>query len=180
MMQIKNKTRFCRTCQLTLIPLFALLFSAFFNLQNAGAQDSQVNDKPAFHRLRITESDLGKEKPSDDLCSINAIRRFLAGQIRYPEAAAEAGQSGTVELYARINNQGLINEILELQPVRDYIDVSEIVISATAPAGKEITVSSRHSSLMAESRRVLMALPKCDIQEIFGQTLKFTFKFVLK
>ncbi len=180
MIRKKNKKKFCSTCQLNVITLFVLLFSAFLNLQDTGAQDSQVTDKPAFHQLRITESDQGQEKPADDLCSINAIRRFLAGQIRYPEAAAEAGQAGTVQLYARINNQGLVNEILELQPVRDYIEVNEIVISAAAPVGKEITVSSRHASLVAESRRVLMALPKCDIQEIFGQTLKFTFKFVLQ
>ena len=180
MRQKKTKKRSCSTGRLTLNPLFLLLFSVFLTLQGAGAQDSQVNENPAFHRLRITESDPGIEKTTDDLCSINAIRRFLAGKIRYPEAAAEAGQSGTVELYARVNNQGLINEILELQPVRDFIEVNEIVISAAAPVGKEITVSSRHASLVAESRRVLMALPRCDIQEIFGQTLKFTFKFVLQ
>lgn len=180
MRQKKNKKRSCTTGRLTLIPLFTLLFSVFLTLQGAGAQDGQVNENPALHRLRINESDPVIEKTTDDLCSINAIRRFLAGKIRYPEAAAEAGQSGTVELYARVNNQGLINEILELQPVRDYIEVNEIVISAAAPAGKEIIVSSRHASLVAESRRVLMALPRCDIQEIFGQTLKFTFKFVLQ
>ena len=180
MRQNKNKQESCNTWRLTLIPLFVLLCSVFLTLQEVAARYGQAADNPAFNRMRITEYNKGNEKTTDDLCSINAIRRYLAGKIKYPEAAAEAGQAGTVELYARINKHGLINEILELQPVRDYIEVNEIVISAALPVGTEITVSSRHASLVAESRRVLMALPRCDIQEIFDQTLKFTFKFVLQ
>ncbi len=120
------------------------------------------------------------ENNADDLCSINAIKRHLSRNIRYPQAAVEAGHYGTIELYARMNNEGRVNEVLELQPVRDYIDVDELVIVGYAPDGIETTESTRHSELIDESRRVIMSLPRCDIQEIFGQTLKFTFKFVLQ
>lgn len=116
----------------------------------------------------------------DDLCSINAIRRFLAQNITYPKAAAEEGQAGTVELYARISNNGRVNEILELQPVRDYIELDEIVVVTYAPEGIRICQSARHTALIEESRRAVMSMPRCDIQEIFGQTLKFTFRFVLQ
>ncbi|MFO7923895.1 MAG: hypothetical protein R6U58_09410 [Bacteroidales bacterium] len=162
-----------------LISFFLLLFTVIQSGQEVLAQGPSSTDSPVAG-MKIIQSDQGTVNTDDDLCSVNAIRRYLAEQISYPGDAVEAGHAGTVELYARINRQGNVNEILELQPVQDYVEVDKIVIAGYAPAGKEICESSRHSSLVAESRRVVMSLPKCDIQEIYGKTLKLTFRFVLQ
>ena len=132
--------------------------------------------------LKVPEisSGSGSTENQDDLCSVNAVRRFVMCQISYPEDAVKSGYEGTIELYVRINFEGRVGQILTLQPVTDYVEIEEIVVSAEAPEGIDPVESSRHESLLSESRRVIMALPKCDIQEIYGQTLKFTFKFVLK
>ncbi len=157
-----------------------ILLTSIFPANGIFAQQLRSADDNSVPSPVITETFQAEKQKADDLCSVNAIRRYLARNIRYPEAAAEAGHAGTIELYARINNEGRVNEVLELQPVRDYIDVDEIVIVGYAPDDIETTISTRHAELIAESRRVVISLPRCDIQEIFGQTLKFTFKFVLQ
>ncbi len=158
-----------------------ILFLAAFSLSAVDAQmtgEGPSQSVPGVAGSVI--SGVADTVSDDDLCSINAIRRFLAQNITYPVTATEEGQAGTVELYARISNNGRINEILELQPVLDYIELDEIVIVAYAPEGIRICQSARHTALIEESRRVVMSMPRCDIQEIFGQTLKFTFRFVLQ
>ncbi len=157
-----------------------VLITALFPAYDIYAQEVRAGVEDAVSPPVITEVFGTDKQQADDLCSVNAIRRYIARNIRYPADAAEAGHYGTIELYARINNEGRVNEVLELQPVRDYVDVDEIVIVGYAPDGIETTESTRHSELIAESRRVVMSLPRCDIQEIFGQTLKFTLKFVLQ
>ena len=167
--EIRNSL--CLISRALVIPVFTILLAVLLAGQNTNAQDSPVYEKPVVRE---------KENVTGDLCSISAVRRFLMNRAEYPDAALHAGKTGTIELYARINNEGRVNEILVLQPVRDYVEVDEIIITENAPAGKEITESTRHESLVAESRRALMELPKLDIQEIYGETLKITFKFVLR
>jgi hypothetical protein len=122
----------------------------------------------------------GQDRVVDDLCSINALRRHLASNVRYPDAAVKGSQWGTVELYVSFTSDGRVNQIQELTPVRDYIGIQAIEITESVPAGRELIESSRHESLLDESKRVIMSLPRCDIQEVFGKTLKFTFNFILK
>ncbi len=163
----------------SIIPVL-FIFLAVFITQETFAQNPSPGNNPAAPDLKNHETYPGNEGMADDLCSISAIQRYLARQVRYPGAAVQDGHSGIIELYARMNNEGRVNELLLLQPGRDYVEVGEIVVTENVPAGVTITESSRHESLIAESRRVIMSMPKCDINEIFGQTLKFTFKFELK
>lgn len=172
---IKNKTG--RITVLAVIPVFTLLLMAS-SVTYYGNLDPLVQEKPVVPGLNNVNT--GQESLSDDLSSINAVRRYLISQVSYPDEAVNEGHSGTVELFARINNEGRVNEILVLQPVRDFVDVEKIEVTDYAPAGQEITESSRHESLLTESKRVVMSLPKCDIDDLFGKTLKLTFRFVLK
>jgi hypothetical protein len=180
-MKHTTKNRTGRIAFLAAIPVLFLpmAFSGTYIVNN----DPLVQEKTVVPGLNafITENALSADGfLPDDLTSINAVRRYLISQISYPDEAVNEGHSGTVELFARINNEGSVNEILVLQPVRDFVDVEEIEVTDYAPAGKEITESSRHESLLTESKRVLMSLPNCDVEDLFGKTLKFTFKFVLK
>lgn len=157
-----------------------IIFLAVFITQEISAQNPSPGNNPATQDLKNHKAYSGDESMDDDLCSINAIQRYLARQVRYPGVAVQDGHTGIIELYARINNEGRVNELLTLQPGRDYLEVGEVVVTENVPAGITIEESSRHESLIAESRRVIMSMPQCDIQEIFGQTLKFRFKFELQ
>lgn len=174
--EIRNSL--CLMRRVSVIPVFTILLVVLLAGQNTNAQDSPVFKKSAVRGGGVIGAD--KQNVTGDLCSISALRRFLINRTEYPDVALNAGKTGTIELYARINNEGRVNEILVLQPGRDYVEVDEIIITEKAPAGKEITESTRHESLIAESRRAVMELPKLDIQEIFGESLKITFKFVLR
>ena len=178
MRQIENN-RILSIFTNSIIPAL-IIFCAVFISQETFAQNPSPGKNPAVPVMNNHESNNGNESMADDLCSINAIQRYLARQLRYPAAAVQDGHTGIIELYARINNEGRINELLLLQPGRDYVEVGEIVVTENVPPGVTIDDSSRHESLLAESRRGIMSMPKCDIQEIFGQTLKFTIKFELQ
>ena len=162
----------------TIIPVVILLFAAL-NTYETYAQVTPGNSVQKADSFFRSGSDHANENINDDLCSISAIRRYLAREVRYPESAVSDGHSGVIELYARMNNDGRVNEVLLLQPGRDYVEVGEIEVTGYAPPGITVNESSRHESLVAEGRRVILSLPRCDIQEIFGQTLKITFKFTL-
>ncbi len=180
-MNIKKNTRYFWLAAIDFAPVFSImLLIALFANNMIYAQESHPAVNNAAYSTGVAGSFTTEQKQDGDLCSINAIRRYIARNIIYPESAIVAGHAGTIELYARISNEGNVNEVLELQPHSDYVVVDDIIIVENAPEGVKITNSTRHSGLIAESRRVVMSLPKCDIQEIFGQTLKFTLKFVLQ
>lgn len=173
----KNSLRLNANAASLFISLLLIAFIAWSN--EVIAQEMEIKERVSAPGLEMTGSDRVNQAP-DDLCSINAVKRHISSHINYPESAVEAGYAGKIELYARINNQGGINEVLELQPVSDYIELEEIIIVEHAPPGQEIYKSSRHEKLLSEGHRVISLLPKLDIPEIYGHTLKFTFKFVLK
>lgn len=178
-MNMKREQGYFRFAGISIIPVLAVLLISFSAIAGE-SRDPRNTGWYVVPGIKAELTEHGEENLQDDLCSINAIRRYLSANIIYPQAAAEAGHAGTIELYARLNNRGRIGDIVELQPGGDYIDIREIVIVADAPSGTEISESTRHESLVAESRRALTSLPRCDMQEIFGEVLKFTFKFVLK
>jgi hypothetical protein len=120
-----------------------------------------------------------RHKP-DDLSTITSVQRFVSANISYPESAVKAGHKGKVILYARVNQQGIINEVLELEPGSDYVALDEVVIVRNAPPDISVTKSSRQEELVCEGRRVIMALPRLDIPEIYGGLLKFSFRFELQ
>lgn len=162
-------------------PLFFsfLLIAVISGSHEVIAQKIGKSSNLSVPGLEMRGSDSGNNA-SDDLCSINSVQRYLCRHISYPESAVENGHAGTVELYVRINNQGGVNEVLELQPVSDYFEVDEVVIIEHIPEKQEILKSSRHESLISEGHRVIMSLPRLDIPEVYEHTLKFTFKFILK
>jgi hypothetical protein len=176
-MKPNTKHRTVRIAIFAVIPVYILMLIASSGTYNVNF-DPLVQEKQVVPGLNNVNA--GYELLTDDLSSINAVRRYLMSHVTYPDAAVNEGHSGTVELFARINNEGRVNEILVLQPVRDYVDMEEIEVTNYAPAGKDITESSRHESLLTESKRVVMSLPKCDIDDLFGKTIKITFNFVLK
>lgn len=177
MKQQNNIKRLIGIAGMAVIQVFLFLAIVPSFGQQAGQESGIKSLVPGLHSDNHVQFD---EKSGDDICTINGIRRYLAGQIQYPETAANSGYSGVVELYARINNEGRVIELLALQPVSDYMEIDEIEVTGYAPPGQEIIESTRHESLLEESKRAVMTLPKCDIQEVYGKTLKFTFNYVLQ
>jgi hypothetical protein len=186
-MKLKMENMRLPRSMMILVPAFTLLVAASYptpgNHDYLTPGDLHKADPvatPATHDLDLMMMVNKDQERVDDLCNINSIRRHLAGRIRYPDNALKGSKYGTVELYVSFNSDGRVNEIQTLTPVRDYIEIQAIDIIESVPAGVEIIESSRHESLLDESKRVVMLLPRCDIQDIFGKTLKFTFNFILK
>jgi hypothetical protein len=87
---------------------------------------------------------------------------------------------GRVELYAQVSQNGAIKEVLELQPEEGFVDIEEIVIVGYTDVEAEYTESSSHKSLIAEGRRLIESFPILEIPELYGQTMKFKFKFEIR
>ena len=172
----------------SLIPGFyisSMVFAIFALLVSSGEVSTQ--NAPEFGSVAtndiqepyLTASCIDEQK-FDDLTTLHSVRRYLSTHITYPDASVEAGHAGVVELYARVSRQGMINEICELQPDRNYTEIDEILITAPAPEGVEIIESPRHEELVAEGRRVIRLLPTLDMPEIYGGLLKLKFRFALQ
>ncbi len=175
-----RKSRFSSFAGIIAIPVFVILFLALSGNKEVYGQ-SPLNTSPAMNPgVTNAITGTGEERQKDDLCTFNSIRRCISERISYPQEAVKSGYTGTVELFARVNNDGSIGEVLQAQPSISFRYLDEIVIVGNLAAGVNISESSRHESLISESRRVIMSLPRLDIPEVHGGILKFTFKFVLQ
>ena len=163
-----------------LIPVLCLYILVLQGTKEIFAQDAKGLATIADTELHTTGNLPDDARKPDDLSTIPSVHRFAAANISYPESAVKAGQKGKVILYARVNQQGRINEILELEPGSDYVALDEIVVIRDAPSDISITKLSRQEELICEGRRVIMALPRLDIPEIYGGVLKFSFRFELQ
>ncbi len=119
-----------------------------------------------------------QDDKSDEITTITELRRYISRNISYPGDAVEKGESGTVNLYANINHRGRIEEVTETRPGRDYIEIDEFTIRERGKCEGE--TRKKPKLLINESKRVVMSLPCIEIPQFKGETLKFSFKFVLQ
>lgn len=128
--------------------------------------------------LAGTNEEKTQDDKSDDITTLTELRRHISRNLSYPREAAEKGESGTVRLYAHVNHRGRIEEVTETKPGRDYIEIDEFTIKCISKEKKDF--GKKPNRLINESRRVVMSLPCLDIPQLKGETLKFSFRFVLQ
>jgi beta-lactamase regulating signal transducer with metallopeptidase domain len=176
MMKRENITRFSGIARFAVIPVFAILLLSLSVKETIIIQDHTraIPGDSQPETFAIVENSPG------ELESVNDLRRYIAAHIRYPKDAAESGQTGTVELFARVSGNGMIDEVMEIQPEEDYVNIDEIVIVGYKPENVEAAESSTHEVLISESRRVIDSFPKLEIPELYGKTIKLQFIFVLQ
>ncbi len=180
-MELNNDKSLNGITRFILIPLFAVFFICLTAAHHVTAQDDLSPSGGGAMELHAFASGIaGDIQTSDDISTLQSARRFVIENISYPTSAVEAGHAGTVELYARVNSDGRINEVLKLQPVSNYVIIEEIEVRADASGDIQINEASRHDDLICEGRRVILALPRLNMPELHGGVLKFTFKFVLQ
>ena len=177
MMNSKSKIRFAGLARLAIIPVFALLLVSLSGKKTVLISDSESNIK------QFTQLYSGlQENPSDSINSIEAINRHFQKNLKYPIEARTAGLIGTARIYARVNPDGRIQEVLDIKPDEEFMEFSEVVIVAYIdedPKKIKKTKSYRHESLLSEGRRAVESLPKLEIPELQGKLIQFNFKFDL-
>lgn len=179
MMKSENITRFAGIARFAVIPVFAILLLSLSGKETIIMQD-HTNTEHGPSSSDTMQSVAIVENSPGELESVNNLRRYIAENIRYPRDVAESGQTGTVELFARVGGNGMIDEIMEIQPEEDYINIDEIIIVARKPENVEAAESSTHESLITEGRRVINSFPKLEIPELYGKTIKLQFRFRLQ
>jgi TonB-dependent SusC/RagA subfamily outer membrane receptor len=112
--------------------------------------------------------------------TVQQLRKHIASSIRYPVKAQEAGQEGSVLIYAFVSDEGKITQITESKPKVDITSVDEVVIVAYAvksdkrPSGNDLSVLNKEGALCVKN------LPDLDIPEYKNKWVAFQFKFVLQ
>jgi len=172
MMKSKSYNKFANMARLALIPVIGLLLVSLSGKENVVVLDNIENG------AGIQKVDSGK-RFQDTFKSQEEIVRFISYNIKYPLEARKSGHIGTVVLYAKINEDGSIKEVLERNSDDDFVDIKEVVIVGYQNKPTTTKYGSREI-LAAEGRRVIESFPKIEIAELNGQTLKFRFKFLIR
>jgi len=179
MMKSENIAGFSGIARFAVIPVFAILLLSLSGKETMIIQD-HTNAEHGLSYPDTMQSVAIVENSPGELESVNNLRRYIAEHIRYPQDAAESGHTANVELFARVSGNGMIAEVMEIQPEEDYVNIDEIVIVGYKPENVEAAESSTHKSLIAEGRRVINSFPKLEIPELFGKTIKLQFRFTLQ
>ncbi len=84
-----------------MIPVFVILLFSLSGKETIIIQD-HTNAKHGVSTQDKRQSGGIFEKSPDELESVNYLRRCIAEHSIYPKDAAESGQTGIVELFARV------------------------------------------------------------------------------
>jgi hypothetical protein len=123
-----------------------------------------------------------KEKTSENTVITNPmhLRRHIAGEIKYPAAAQQAGQQGRIILYAEFDKDGKITRISETGPESSPEILDEVVIIGYQPDTPGQPTNETLKLLTEESKRVIRSFPKLDIPEFREKWVKMQLNFVLQ
>ena len=123
-----------------------------------------------------------KEKTTANpaITSPQHLRRHIAGEIKYPAAAQQAGQQGRIILYAEFDKDGKITRISETGPESNPEIMDEVVIIGYLPDTPGQATNETLKLLGEESKRVMSSFPKIDIPEFRGKWVKMQLNFVLQ
>ncbi|WP_114749772.1 M56 family metallopeptidase [Pleomorphovibrio marinus] len=178
MMNSKSKGQFAGLARLAIIPVFSLLLVSL-----SGKKTVLINNGDADLEQSNSQSSGLQENTPDPIKSHEGINKHLQKNLKYPAEARSAGLIGTARLYARVNPDGSIGEVLDGEPDEEFVEYDEIVIIGyTSEDTEKIkkTKSYRHEVLLIESKRVIESLPKLEIPELQGKLIQFTFKYDLR
>ncbi|MGF1586944.1 MAG: M56 family metallopeptidase [Bacteroidales bacterium] len=109
---------------------------------------------------------------SRELVNLDEIRKYLQFYLRYPMSAA--GNLGSVEIYARINNEGWVENASERKLSTNYIDLGEPAVFAGFAGTEDRRAVTSEPALVREGKSLLMSLPRIDMPELQGKTIKAT------
>jgi TonB-dependent SusC/RagA subfamily outer membrane receptor len=121
-----------------------------------------------------------QEKNGQTVNSSGKLRQHIARGIKYPVAAQEAGQEGSISLFMQLDQDGTIVRISDTEPDTPFETMDEVVIVSyrSATAGQPNNDSLK--LLIEESKRVMRTIPKIDIPELNGKWVKLQFNFALQ
>ena len=176
MMKSHNSNRFAGIAKLALIPVLGLLL-----LSLSEKQTVVVKDKPDHQgEIQKLVTHNVNNVSQDTLRSQDEILRYISYNIKYPQEARKSGHIGVVVLYAAVGQDGTIEEILEGHPAKQFVDIEEVTIIGYQN-DEPIAISyGSQETLKAEGQRVIESFPPLGIPDLYGQTLKFKFKFLLR
>ncbi len=180
MMKNNNQHRFSGIARLAIIPVFAVLIISLSGKDTVTAQAdlSGISGTEVAQTGEMPRS--YAENAASGITSVEEMKQYIMANMRYPREAAESGQVGVVELYARVGNDGAIREVTGQKPDGNYVEADEVIIVANALTDAGQRESSNHRMLVAEGRRVLESFPELEIPSFMDQTVKFQFRFVLQ
>jgi hypothetical protein len=179
MMKSENKKRFSGIARFAVLPILALLILSLSAKETIIIHDNTMvehNEKQMYLKQLVADEEISEVK----LKSMIGLRRHIAAHIKYPKEAADAGQTGVCEYFVTISADGMVENVTENQIGNHFIEIDEIVIVASGENSQEISESSSHESLVSEGRRIVNSLPKLEIPEWYGKTIKMKFKFELQ
>jgi beta-lactamase regulating signal transducer with metallopeptidase domain len=189
MMKSNRHTRFSGFARMAIIPVTAILLLSLSGketviIRNTENVASQIENNFLQPEENIASTIIIMQ---DKLGTVDSLRQFIAENLRYPQEAAEAGQTGHVSLFVSIDSDGKITEINTSEPSDGYIDINEIVIvgygkprDGLSENEIELEDSSEHETLITEGKRVINSFPELNIPELKGKNAKFNFQFVLQ
>jgi hypothetical protein len=85
--------------------------------------------------------------------------------------SADGGNQGSVEIYGRINNEGWVEDASE-RNFQLIILIWESQLYSAGTDGRRAFTSE--PGLVREGKNLLMSLPRLDMPELHGKTIKAT------
>jgi TonB-dependent SusC/RagA subfamily outer membrane receptor len=118
------------------------------------------------------------------------LRKFIANEIKYPLLAQKSNIEKTVNLFVRIDNEGIIDIISEESSATDF-NLDEVVVVGYGPQDSVVTGypskdaadearKVKEQLLVDETKRVINKIPKLDIEKFKGKTVGIKMKFMLQ
>jgi len=175
MMKSNNFNRFAGIAKLALIPVLGLLLLSLSEKQAVVVKDKSNRQGV----IQLAAHNVNYES-QDTLRSQDEILRYISNNIKYPLEARKLGHIGVVVLYATVGRDGTIEEILEGHPGKQFVDIEDVtIVGYQNDEPTKISYGSQEK-LTAEGQRVIESFPPLEIPDLYGQTLKFKFKFLLR
>ena len=103
------------------------------------------------------------------------LRKFIAGKIRYPKDAQEAGMTGTASVILEIDNNGSVKIVKKIPDFK----LDEIVVVGYGPKTKS-TEKAEMKVFEKETERVGDLVKQIDIEKFKGKTVLAIVKFRLQ
>ncbi|MFV0592619.1 MAG: carboxypeptidase-like regulatory domain-containing protein [Draconibacterium sp.] len=113
------------------------------------------------------------------------MRKFIAEKIKYPVAAQERNQTGDVNVFVHVVENGSITFLNE-KP-ENAISLDDVVVVGYGPKSPKVGETDVvgetdifNKVLEKEAKRVVSMLPAIDIPELLGKDIIMTVKFMLQ
>ena len=131
---------------------------------------------------RNVYTDKVEVQSSDEITTPLELRKFIAKQIKYPLEARQANAEGIVQIFAKVNEDGIVTGVSENGPDNSLLldEVVAVAYKNTDDVNIKSEGNEPSEQFKAEVKRIIKLLPKIEIPEMQGKTLGFTVKFLLQ